>query len=570
MMHFLLKEKFLFLFFLKTGFFTLVFLFSVFGFSQDRGFVVPDSLRNKTFKELINSFYDNETKYELAQIYAKTYLQKGKILNDTLKIAEGFHFMSYLNKNTDLELPYLDSIIFVVSDKKYKSYPTLPFLLKADHYYEKRKLKEALNYYLKAYDSSDENELIRNQIRHGIGILKIDIGEYNAAKLLFNKSLKYFKNKDDESYLSSLFSLSTAHLHLKNIDTTTFLNKQGIDESLQLKSDFYYRFVLNEGVNLYQQGKYFKAIDSIKKVIKLIDNDYPNLIIANYYLGKANYYLGFNKKSYTYFTKVNDLSLKINNVIPELRDNFEILYQHSIDINDKTKQLYFLNRIVYFDSIINTNYKYINKNIIQKYELKKILSERDSIIRDINGKEKRTRIFLFISLFLLSISFIYFVKYLNKQRFYKKKFDELLLDLNSKKNAINISLTQPIKSEYLIPKEKAEHILKELNQFELNKGFLEVKLTQTKLAKLLNTNSTYLSKVINQYKNTSFSNYMNELRINYCIITLQNNKKLYIYTISALANEFGFNNPESFSKAFYAKTGLYPSYFIKQLRNLRI
>ena len=33
----------------------------------------------------------------------------------------------------------------------------------------------------------------------------------------------------------------------------------------------------------------------------------------------------------------------------------------------------------------------------------------------------------------------------------------------------------------------------------------------------------------------------------------------------AIAQEVGFNNSESFSKAFYKKTGIYPSYFIKQL-----
>jgi AraC-like DNA-binding protein len=38
------------------------------------------------------------------------------------------------------------------------------------------------------------------------------------------------------------------------------------------------------------------------------------------------------------------------------------------------------------------------------------------------------------------------------------------------------------------------------------------------------------------------------------------------YTISALAKEFGYNNTESFSTAFYKQTGIKPSYYIKQLR----
>lgn len=37
------------------------------------------------------------------------------------------------------------------------------------------------------------------------------------------------------------------------------------------------------------------------------------------------------------------------------------------------------------------------------------------------------------------------------------------------------------------------------------------------------------------------------------------------YTVQAIAQEIGFNNSEAFSKAFYKKTGIYPSYFIKEL-----
>ena len=35
--------------------------------------------------------------------------------------------------------------------------------------------------------------------------------------------------------------------------------------------------------------------------------------------------------------------------------------------------------------------------------------------------------------------------------------------------------------------------------------------------------------------------------------------------VQAIAKESGFNNTESFSKAFYKKTGIKPSYFIREL-----
>ena len=37
------------------------------------------------------------------------------------------------------------------------------------------------------------------------------------------------------------------------------------------------------------------------------------------------------------------------------------------------------------------------------------------------------------------------------------------------------------------------------------------------------------------------------------------------YTIKALSKEFGFSSAESFSRAFYKKFGIYPSYYITEL-----
>ncbi|RYJ39601.1 Response regulator receiver protein [Flavobacterium anhuiense] len=74
-----------------------------------------------------------------------------------------------------------------------------------------------------------------------------------------------------------------------------------------------------------------------------------------------------------------------------------------------------------------------------------------------------------------------------------------------------------------------------------------------------------MSKVVNVYKEKSFTQYINDLRIEFAINQLQVNNKLRKYTVQALALEFGFNNAESFSTAFYKKTGIKPTYFIKEL-----
>ena len=74
-----------------------------------------------------------------------------------------------------------------------------------------------------------------------------------------------------------------------------------------------------------------------------------------------------------------------------------------------------------------------------------------------------------------------------------------------------------------------------------------------------------MSKIVNVFKRKSFIQYINDLRIDYAVVQLQKNNKLKNYTIQALALEFGFNSAESFSAAFQKKTGIKPTYFIKEL-----
>ena len=64
-------------------------------------------------------------------------------------------------------------------------------------------------------------------------------------------------------------------------------------------------------------------------------------------------------------------------------------------------------------------------------------------------------------------------------------------------------------------------ILKNLEKFEENNDFLQASISVASLSKRFKTNSKYLSKVINVHKDKSFSNYINELRINYVIEELK-------------------------------------------------
>jgi len=55
------------------------------------------------------------------------------------------------------------------------------------------------------------------------------------------------------------------------------------------------------------------------------------------------------------------------------------------------------------------------------------------------------------------------------------------------------------------------------------------------------------------------------LRIAFVLEALQENPTFLRYSIKAIDLECGYTNAKSFSRTFYKQTGLYPSFYIKQL-----
>ena len=110
-------------------------------------------------------------------------------------------------------------------------------------------------------------------------------------------------------------------------------------------------------------------------------------------------------------------------------------------------------------------------------------------------------------------------------------------------------------------------ILKQLEKFERDRKFLEKDLTLVKLAASFNSNTTYLSKIIYHVRGKGFVEYINDLKIDYVISLLQNDKKTRKYTNKALADEVGFSSTQRFATAFYSKIGMPTSYFVKNLRD---
>ncbi|WP_371536507.1 helix-turn-helix domain-containing protein [Flavobacterium sp. Arc3] len=209
----------------------------------------------------------------------------------------------------------------------------------------------------------------------------------------------------------------------------------------------------------------------------------------------------------------------------------------------------------------------LSENINKNYDTPHLLSEKEKVIAKINQEKK----------FYIAIGFIVFVGllftlfYLSKTKKEKQHSEErfqVLMD-QPKSEAIpdETLITEDKKTKsFDLPIDITKDLLQKLTAFEKEQGYLELNLKLNDLTVKFDTNSSYLSKTINQYKNKNFSQYLNDLRISYAIRKLKTDKKFRKYTIKAIAEEAGFSNSESFAKAFHNNTGLQPSFFIKKIK----
>jgi len=121
------------------------------------------------------------------------------------------------------------------------------------------------------------------------------------------------------------------------------------------------------------------------------------------------------------------------------------------------------------------------------------------------------------------------------------------------------------------------HISEELfNQIKFNlkrlmdeeKKYLIPDLTLGETAKILNTNTTYLSKVINEQGEMNFNNYINKYRIEEAKALLDSGKQDYL-TFEGIGKSCGFISRSSFNKAFKKFTGLTPTEYLAERNNIK-
>ena len=118
------------------------------------------------------------------------------------------------------------------------------------------------------------------------------------------------------------------------------------------------------------------------------------------------------------------------------------------------------------------------------------------------------------------------------------------------------------KSASFVGGEREAKLLQKLEKFEKSEAFLSPKVSLSTMASQFETNQAYVSELINTFRNKSFNQYINELRIEYICRKIYEDSIYQNYKISHLAELCGYPSHTAFTKIFKKVTGISPSVFI--------
>ncbi|WP_299313498.1 AraC family transcriptional regulator [uncultured Aquimarina sp.] len=571
---------------------TFVFI-TVHSFGQQQNFVIPDSLVNYDYNQLDEKFnYSFTSDPKIAPLYANTYLQKGINENDNIQRAWGNYMLAHLHQNVDEKaLLYLDKAISISRNEDDFYLPAILYINKGALYSAKGDLKQALDNYIIAntYAEKSKNYYHVNILKHNISLIKRKLGKYEEAISLLKECLKFEELKKDKSkrdslsYLLTLSELVTTYRYNNQHDAASVLNKKAMDFGDYREMDFV--FQVNEGIFEYQKSNYDGALTLLEKSLPYFyipENEYffesYNLVDTYLYLSKT-YRAMSNAKLANVFYKKTDSILQLSSYkIPENVEVYSDIVGYYKSIDDTENQLFYINRLLSFDSILDKDFQIINKKITNDYDTPKLIAEKEELIKSINAKNDSYQGLILILVrtlgVVLIISIGLFIYYYKKRKKDKQKFD---LFMKISENELKESVIKPLiknngptsLAETGLSENILSRISKKLEVFEKNSGFAELNITTNTMAKSFETNTKYLSKSIQHIKGKSFIQYINDLRINHAIQRIKTEKKFRNYTIKSMANESGFSSSQSFSTHFRKKTGVYPSFFIKQIMNVK-
>lgn len=556
----------------------LVSLFLLLSYSvcaQKKNSSIPDSLKGRDYQYLDDKIYDLRKDSVRASVYAYALLNKAKSEKNWKEIVNGYQNLLHLSPQS-IRIVYADSMICASKKSNDNELIGSSYLSKGIVYFAQRVQQKAMDNYLIAnsYISKTTNQYLIHKVKYSIAQTKFYIGFYDEAASLLQECVEYYKNEDPRPYLNSLHSLGLCHNKLGNYGRCSEINTLGISECKRLNiEEMTHYFVHSEGINDYFKKNYGASIQNIASSIEAIkeNNDAANEEIGYFYIGKSYWSLHRKEQAIPYFQLVDKIFNEKKILRPDLREAFELMITYYKSKKDLGKQLYYIDQLLKADTLLTETNRYIIGKIHKQYDTRELLLEKERIktenenmTAELISQKYYHWIFasIILLLFIAVLAVTYHYQKIRKK--YKKNYQLHIEVQQTAKDKVKTT-TEKVQVKNINP-ETAALLLKHIENFEKDKKFLDKDWNLSSLSSAFDTNPNYVSIMLENFRIKGINEYINGLRIDYIINLLQTESKFKNYTYEALAKEAGFSTTERFKKAFLAKMGFSPSYFIDQLK----
>jgi AraC-like DNA-binding protein len=468
-----------------------------------------------------------------------------------------------------------------IADSLYKSSetPTLQaksLMLSAKLYRDTKDFKKALSYAEKAETIIENTDDLNWQARISLFLAGQYRGVelYNQYKKYAQKTIKTSKMIKDTLIAHKIQGLILQEMAYYEMDQKRYKKSNQYIQQSQLhfnvikEKDFF--TTDNEqmlGSNYYHLKSIKASLFHYKKALDLVKDSPENEIKGDIYNGLANVYLENNDLANA--KKYLDLAQKVSDKTEQLelkQDVYNTIEKYYL----KTKNIEKLKDVAQKkdtleNKIISKTRQFIDESYINLD--KKI----------VKAEEKNTQksYLILVAGFLVILILVLYIRSKIQQKKNLEKFKQILKKSNERPRLIDPAVLNEIdipvlsiednEIPILMASETEEKLLAKLKKFEKSNLFNNKNISLPFLAGRFETNTKYLSYVINTHKKKDFNNYINELRINYIIEKLKNEPQYRNYKMASLADEVGFSSHSKFSKVFKKVTSLSPSLFIKYI-----
>ena len=263
---------------------------------------------------------------------------------------------------------------------------------------------------------------------------------------------------------------------------------------------------------LYFGKKYAEAIKSFERTLEASEalGMKKRVYQLQFRIAECYFFLEQYETSKELFDKLSTGDLK----------RYKLL-KNNVDINYYYAQIYAklgdINKAIKYAETFNSKtedfYKTLSSNKVDVFTQNE-LKEKQRILNNLAAKEKANNYLTIVLsfIFLFSIGLLFYTR--SQRKKFKIKMAALMETVDDGKKEKNISVTK-------VKETKAQNLLLKLTKIEDQELFLNKNYSLNMVAKKIDSNSSYVSQIINTYWNKSFVDYTNELRINYILKKLK-------------------------------------------------